>query len=250
MKKLLIIGDSFADCAGWGVHWPEVGISWTEMLNQNPEYQVTNLAQGGSSFYFSYKNFIGNYKNFDQIICCVTNPGRISVDIPGLTHPSQSHMRHHTGLMSVDYIRKRISKNDVIANEYLDAIEDYFLYIQDHDYDTYAQWTFVEYMKKLCNNIIIIPCFFDSVPNFIGDPMCDIGHNEIAKIFNTEFRNDIFKELHDKGYTDLRKHHMCEENNLIFYHDVLRWLSGEPVCIDSKKYVDPPRESNHYWRVL
>lgn len=247
MENILILGDSFADATScWPHRFSDVGPGWTELLAQHDSYNITNLAVGGSSFYYSYKNFIENHSNFDRVVFLVTHPGRISLDIPNLTNYSSA--RHHSGLDSLSSLKK-LANYDKIALDYINALEDYFLYIQNHDYDVYCQWTFIEHIQRLKPNTILIPCFNNSLPNILGDPMSEIGHKEIASVFNIEFTHSIFKNLANQGLNDARKCHMCEENNYIFYLEVLKWMNGEPVSIDLSVYKEPTKDVSHYWRL-
>lgn len=78
MKKLLIVGDSFAAS-------PQ---GWASMLN---DYQVNNQATNGSSEYRIYKNLVGS-KDYDCAVVVHTSPNRIYVEhnpihSNSITHP-------------------------------------------------------------------------------------------------------------------------------------------------------------------
>ena len=246
MTKILILGDSFGDCSScWPHRFPDVGPGWAELLEQHTNFKITNLSQGGSSIYYSYKLFIKNYKEYDQIIFLATQPGRISLQIKNYT---SNHEKNHHSAESVRNLKLEL-KHDPIALNYLEALEDYFIYLQDSEYDQYAQYTFIDHIQRLRPDTILIPCFEDSLRLVVGDCMEKIGMKEIQYLFNkTTWDDQIYRKLREKGLSEARKCHMSEENNFIFYQDVLRWLAGDPVFINVNKFVLPSKPVSHYWR--
>jgi len=246
MIRILIVGDSFGEISSFNsIRFPDVGPGWPELLAQHTNFQVTNLCQGGSSLYFSYKNFKLHYKQHDKIIFCLTKPGRRYLPIPNY---DDAFSQHHHNVESVNRLKLRF-QYDPIASKYVEALEDYYTYLQDIEYDKYAQYTLVDHVQRLRPDTILIPCFQDSFRTISGHPMEQIGFNELKYLFNWKnFDHNIFNDFYKKGLTEARKCHMCEENNFIFYQDVLRWLDGDPVYINVNKFVAPSKPVSHYWR--
>ena len=122
VKTIGIYGDSFADIR---CRFTElVDKAWPNLLKTH--YDVTNYAVGGSSVYYSYKNFIDTHTLYDKIIFVSTTPGRWKTPytIEGNTYHINSPVR-------VDFIFKRHPNITPVLHKKLTTLKDYFIYLQD-----------------------------------------------------------------------------------------------------------------------
>jgi hypothetical protein len=72
----------------------------------------------------------------------------------------------------------------------------------------------------------------------------EASNNECKKVYGGSL-HDIFQA----GYSDARKCHLCEENNLILGKQIQHCLENNlELTIDIEKFVTPPREFEHYFR--
>ena len=248
--NIAIIGDSFGDDKGcWPHRWSDVGPGWPELLSKNPDYSVENLSEGGASFWYCYQKFLGIYKDFDQIIFMVTQPGRLTKFIPNFSEGAPAY-KHHPNLEQVLRWKKLVIEKNRISEALinLEAIENYFLYVKNDEYDEHVQWLFVEKIKRLKPNTVIVPCFYDSIKTLTTTPLCEVGHNELIQLHDGLDLKKIYKKLQDDGRSDARKCHMSEENNYVFYRLMLKFLQGVPVQINPNIFFRPSKKLDHYWR--
>ena len=105
MKRILIIGDSFA-CSQTS---NKNNIGWPELLKN--DYEITNLAQAGASEYKIYKQLKSvNIEEFDNIIICHTSFFRIPIE----NHPIYLNNELHKNcdlIFANDVSKKEIGFN-------------------------------------------------------------------------------------------------------------------------------------------
>ena len=72
----------------------------------------------------------------------------------------------------------------------------------------------------------------------------EASNKECKKVYG-RLLIDIFQA----GYSDARKCHLCEENNLILGKQIQHCLENNlDLDIDIEKFVTPPRELDYYFR--
>lgn len=240
-ERLLILGDSFAATRD---ELPDfTGKAWTKLLEESSDYSVVNRAIGGSSLYYSFKEFNQLHKDFDKVILVVTLHERLYCPIIGDDNYGSSSA-HHTGLFWIEYNKERIKKqqpHNISAIKQLDAVRDYFLYVIDWEKDKAMNQLMLDDMKKRRPDIIIVPAFRESWdrPNHPESYL-----NQISDMEMTHY-NITHDDLNKKsGYSDCRKCHMSERNNQILFEKSLKWLKGDPVKFDISEFEKPtdPRE--------
>lgn len=243
MIKLGIFGDSFADDTGLWVpgKFENVGPSWIDHLRLTGKYEIENFALGGSSTYYSKRLFDQHYDRFDQIIFVATFPnGRL--EISNFEKYVENLPKQFFNVSSVLDAEKNIHKFNSFEKILLNALKQYYVYLQDDFYDSTVHSIMLEDAQIKFPNIVFIPGFAPSVPWLESDPMIKIAQKEQA-FFNL---NDSIPNAED--LYDARKCHMCEENHEIFAKKVLEFLDGAPVKLNINDFVNPTREKSHYFR--
>ena len=240
-ETLLILGDSYADTREGLPDFS--GKAWTKLLEENNEYSVMNRAIGGSSLYYSYKEFNQLHQEFDKVMLVVTQPGRLYCPLEGV-NDDRNPSSHHSNTFWIDYNKDQIKKNqphNIAALRQLDAIRDYFLYIQDYSKDREMNQLMLDNMKKRRPDMIVVPAFQQSwtTPPTPTSWLDQISHMEIQHYGITY--DDLRKT---DWYVDCRKCHMSEKNNQMVYEKSLKWLKGYPVDFDILEFEKPnePRE--------
>lgn len=246
MNKLLILGDSFADVGPRQWHR---SLAWTSILEQQSGYQVVNKAMGGSGLYYAVKCFDSLEKEFDKIILVVTNPGRIHVPIVGTKkfETRQDSIDHHTQNIFYNEVWKqqldRSNPDYMQGLKTLEAIANFYKYVYRAEEYRYYHNLMLNDLKKRRPDIILVYSMF---PDYQGEvkPAClnDISDMELAHYGLT------YDQIngHDVR-TDIRRCHMCVENNRIMAEKAMGWLKGEPVKIDLKDFVKPDRPIDEYF---
>ena len=97
MKKILVVGDSFA--ADWTKKYPE-GHGWVNLLSA--EYAVTNLAQAGVGEYKILQQIksVPDIQMFDLVLISHTSPYRIHTRKHPVHHADPLH--NHADLIMED----------------------------------------------------------------------------------------------------------------------------------------------------
>lgn len=147
MKKLLIVGDSFA--ADWTKKYK--GSGWVNMLSQ--DFDVKNIAEAGVSEYKIYKQLKSeDVKKYDYVLISHTSAYRI----PIIEHPIHSKDILHNNCDLI-YLDLKEHKDNPIAKIGVDFYENIF-------YPEYFIFTYQLIMEKIImeypNSINIT--FFDS----------------------------------------------------------------------------------------
>lgn len=178
-----------------------VGQSWVNYFRQNnPTYSVDNYAISGSCLWFSYRNYLKNYANYDKNIFVMTDPARISY-INEKGNPWTA-----TNLNSVE---KHLKRNDYsqARKKYFAAARLYFLHMQDDEKDK-AIWNLVK--DKLINNNVLVIFAFAFNDNY----------DTLGTIMDMETRNmtvpeSYFTPKNDNLGVDMRYNHLTKNNNNI-----------------------------------
>lgn len=204
MIKIGVFGDSFG-YEGSIFNEPinksniSIGYSWVTLLRNN--FEIDNFSQPGSDLYFSYYNFINNYKKYNKNIFLITNHNRFSFKF------NSNFIHAH----SIDTAKFHYINNTGRKREALKASLDYFLYLQDDEKDILLKNLFINDIKNKKSNTIFINCF---------------GYNSLNEIMQIENQawNLPTKYTLNKKFIDIRKSHLTKENNEILYQKVLKSL--------------------------
>ena len=197
--KLGIFGDSYAD--GDTECWPQY-------LSQNLNIDYNNHARSGTSTFYSYKNFLENYKQYTHIVFTYSYPTRIH-SLPekyeglNFVKPHDTH-ENFMRIKGVVFIYFRFLQNDL-----LDSI------IQQKIYDD-VQDICQQNDIKLVNIIPFEPCRFDNIKftkrkntfsNLLG--LDKISWEELMTARPEDY------DSYNYGIPDSRECHLTPENNKI-----------------------------------
>lgn len=227
-KRVLILGDSYARNKSLN---PINGPAWTELLRINRKYQVTNLAEGGSCMWFSFRNFLNYHEKHDKIIFVVTNPLRLYFPIYEDIVPPH----HNPGTLDLLLdIKKTTTNSSQIEN--IDAVLSYFKHIVDMEEISIYQKLMIKEIRQLRPDTILIPAFPNSIFDYQSDCLMDVSDREVQGL-GISMYNNIFET-----YDEQRNCHLIDENNHILYKHVLHWLDGAPVVIDKNNFKKMKRQ--------
>ena len=234
---ILVLGDSFAVPRS-----PDSknGPTWTSLLDMDPRYRVTNLAEGGSSMWFSFRNFMRHHANYDRIIFAVTESHRIYHLIshePGLQH------HNHRAMMWLEKHRKLCKEIDPNHPhiERIDAIKLYFKHIMDLEERDVVQRLMIKEIREVRPDTILIPSFDTSISDHEGDCLIHISERELNHL-GLSIGNAY------RTHEELRACHMIKENNEILYEHAVRWINGDNMSLHVEDFkVMPADQLNRYF---
>jgi len=152
MKKILILGDSFA--ADWSVKYKDY-MGWPNLLKE--KYEVTNLAQAGVGEYKIYKQLldVNNIEYYDCVIISHTSPFRVHTR----NHPIHKNDSLHSNadLIYGDIEYHYYTKWYNFFNKGLKAAFSYFKFHFDIDFYETTYWLYRnEIERKLSDTKTIV----------------------------------------------------------------------------------------------
>ena len=244
VQRVLILGDSFAvKHTGYDDADALNGPSWTKLLELDPRYRVTNMAEGGSSMWFSFRNFMKYQHEYDVILYVVSESHR-------LYHPisTDSGIRHWNFAAPwwFDAVRRKLSSQslDNTGFEEVSAIELYFKHLLDIEERDTFQRLMINDIRTNRPDAILIPAFQESIYDHEGVCLVDISDREIRHL-GLELA-DTFKTRDEQ-----RLCHLTKENNRTLYEHVVRWIDGENMSMHAEDFgIMPADELDRYLPVL
>lgn len=210
--KVAIFGDSYGE-----KRLENPTDSWMDILSQN--YTIDNFSVGGSSLYFSYTNFVQNHEKYDKIIFLITNFGRQWLK-------KCETIKHISGYATADFWSKQA--NNDRDRFLLEALKNYFLYIQDDGFEKTVHDLLVQKIRDIRKDSLLVPCYGDSLPE-PTDNCLFYGCQKDWQYFNFEYTNE---------YDDSRHCHLNEMNNIIFAKELLYYLETNNFDIDRCVWVE------------
>lgn len=230
--NIAIYGDSFA-CINTrfeNYNEPSNNIGWPELLEDCSGYEVTNFAQSGTAFMYSYENFLNNYDKFDLNIFVVTNPDRTYIKaLDGI---------RMFGVDWVDVEKNRIKNNEWYPKkdmhlEILDSVRVYLRDWADWDMLKHIQHVLVNNLWNLKENTIVIPGFDTSIKQTTKN-LNDCAFHELKITNPQEFQKyPLGKVINKKVVTCKRSCHFSKENNLIIYNLIIDAIANK------KRFIEP-----------
>lgn len=153
MKSIGIFGDSFA---GADESYSGMQYHWSTLLKNYFNCELVNYGLGGSSVYYSYKQFLHNHKKHDCVIFLVTEPGRYIK--PVITKTQQKIFVPN--IASIDHIDQTYSITEPMVSD----LQGWFL-ASDDTFNIDMSELMLEKILSLQPQTIVIPCFDSSVQN-------------------------------------------------------------------------------------
>jgi hypothetical protein len=228
--KIAIYGDSFGyEDLLFNEYHPNIeiiGKSWVSYLRK--EYEISNFCQPASDLYYSYNLFKENYSKFDKNIFLVTSSGRFS-------------FKHNNQFLHSHSIASAQGKLKIEQNYYkkkaLQAVINYFEYLQDIDKDQTIDRLIKEDIIKLDPSVLLIECFGKE------------GLVNITKQEDIQWNSKLTYSALDK-VLDLRFSHMTRENNLILFKLVNNCLiENKKFAFDINNFYKPAIEQKNLYLV-
>lgn len=153
--KIGIYGDSYAD------FYPTWTHSWASYLREmiGGEIQIDNYAKGGSSIYFSYKNFLETNDLYDLVIFLATEPHRYPIKF----QPSVSKQTHYiTSIPHIEQIEKHSGTILTVEEKtFLVNLRGWFN-SSSEEYNMDMADIMLSNIEHIHDNAIIYPCFIQS----------------------------------------------------------------------------------------
>jgi len=225
--KIGIFGDSFAASKG--------PTSWGSLLASMNNCVIENFAERGTSLFYSYLKFVENYEKLDVIILLVTGPGRLYHK--DIICPNYSSTQHHLNNM-----REQLTQSGFI--NHVKAAEQYFLYLQDDDFDKFVHTALIEKVIELSNKnnkkLIMLPSLGEAMN---PDVMPYSGVEFFLDRINGEERKHFGVPI-EGMYLErpTLQNHLTDENNLVFAKLLTRIINGEEIKICNTDFNPTPSE--------
>jgi hypothetical protein len=128
------------------------------LLSADTKVSIDNYAKGGSSLYFSYKNFLVTQHRYDLVLFLATEPHRYPISFE--TQAAIGKKFYITGIPHIDQLKLslKLTSGEI---EFLDSLKGWFSASSQPYNDDMADIILdkVEYLHK---NVIIYPCFTQS----------------------------------------------------------------------------------------
>ena len=227
MKKIAIFGDSFGDDhVNWKDQnrWLDVGPSWVDYLRNY--YQIDNFSLGGSCLYYSKKIFDNtNLDQYDHVIFIVTQSIRRYQVVPGLSNnDSLSNWNYASSL-------HRLLLCTPSQIKYIKTINNFFLYMHNES-DDYFHMLMKKDIVARRNDVLLL------------------DYEELIQIDrDIETNHWINCGYSIENYSDARKCHISEENNLIFGKQLFSCLqTNSNWKLVLNEFTLPTKSFEHYFR--
>ena len=149
MESLGIYGASFV---GIGSQYTAemAAKGWPDLLKRS--YNVTNYGVGGSSLYYSYKNYLNTYNKHDKCIFIVTPCGRA----PKNVFEHKGNLYGFNNLSTVEAFLKSKKDIDVELEYHLEHLKYYYAHLSDYSIDLDMHTLMIEKLLSVKSNTVFI----------------------------------------------------------------------------------------------
>jgi hypothetical protein len=250
--NLLIAGDSYAQPGSDGAVY-----SWSNILSQQYNYNITNIAASATSLQWTYKRLMSyqsNFDNFDKIIVFVTHHGRVTLNVTYyMDKLIQLYMYVTNNLESIERMCINFPNEGELYHERLRAAKLYYMHLQDRDLEYIFQKTLINHIVEIVpkNKLILMqsfPCplglenFFTASFN-----MVQICLGEVSNIHKGKLHD--FMQMYEEQYTN-HVNHMIPENREIFASYINRLIKNPADnFFDLNQVVKIPQDKlDLYWK--
>lgn len=126
---------------------------WSKLLVDELNLEIINYSAGGSSLFYSFKQFLKNYHKHKANIFLVTLPARY-------TKPIKFIGGHYDFIPNLGNLSIRNSHE--LYDPSYSALEGFFL-CQDMDFERMIHFLMIEKLLKIDPDVILVPCFGNSL---------------------------------------------------------------------------------------
>ena len=191
--------------------------SWHSILRQIGKWsKIVVYARGGSDMWSQLRDFKRNTHHSD-VLWFETHPGRLTSPC-GIFLANLTNIEHRIVEHTVGFYKNNPNNDHTL--KVLRAARDYYIHLQDINYDRWAQAEMIDEIRRLAPHTRFIPCFQDCITrDCASGPLIDATIAEQSR----------FQDLLSEGKMwDLRRNHMCERNHVNLAHAIMRaWSTGE-----------------------
>ena len=192
MKSIGLYGDSFAgnpDESSFRNHW-------SQKLKKHLGCGLVNYGWAGSSIYFSYTNFLENYKDHDLNIFLITDPNRYFQKIRGAVVPNVASLE----------------RCDVLTSEEKKLLAGWFFF-SDHDHNIAMKDLMIGKILQLDPSVLLIPCF-----TWVAGKEIDIALDTLQQYQISRFNKDpkVIIQNYSENPSIISGHLLPELHEFIF----------------------------------
>lgn len=226
-QGIAIFGDSFGD----GFCDPFTGdivenqnlshkFHWSKILEKTLDKKVTNYSSGGSSLYYSIRQFLKHQAKHEVVIFLVTSVGRYTKPVEMKDRKTPFFISNLINLTS-------FKEYDVLTPSYRDILG--FFMSQDMEYETFIHHTFIDKILQTNCNTILIPCFRGSLSEEVcrdNNIVFNLWDFTLETLKKNQLEVPSFEEYEEN--IDLFSGHMLPElNDLVASNLKHRILTGK-----------------------
>jgi hypothetical protein len=247
--RIGIFGDSYADefPLRSDDNFKNGRMPWSRYLRALNNNDITNFALSASSFHYSAKLFLENYKQFDKVIFVVTFPGRFYISNSTID-PELCHVANLDHLFSKISEYKECIKLGARnctqtkldrAMPYLSAIREYYLYLYDYDQiKLFHDALFEKIVNTLPKeNMLILPANKNSTPKLWDQDT----FSEISQLDN---RPSGCVTL------DNRQNHLNDTNNKLLATKINNWINTGEFNLNVADFFKPTETFDELWTII
>jgi hypothetical protein len=248
--RIAIYGDSFAS---YEIESRDIqGPAWVDVVKEKYN-TVTNYAAQGTSFYRSYKQFQEHHDKYDVNIFLITETHRLYSEFLE-ENVSRAGYNNLSSLLTFQMRNEKFPPEnyELLKNVYSSLVT-YYAYWKDYEVEKEFHYALLDKLKRSTNNTIFINCFNDSVED-IGDEtsLLEVQFMEQHSLgFVEKYKNNGINFGHikdDKYFTDYRKCHLSEENNMILANKIIDAIENNrfEVPLMLSDFVVPSKDIEYY----
>ena len=230
--KVAIFGDSFGEDKMMKYTYP----GWPTFLKEKYKIEIDNYALSGSSMFFSYRNFLKYYNDYDKIIFIATSAYRF--EIPGHIRfrKGNEYVRHINGPQTIDQWLSQPHLLEKMDTEALTAAKLYYDYLYDSEKEEIIRDLIKKDVANRRKDAIIIDAFSN-------DP------SEVS-LFSISKMEVLSQGLPDQllHSDDCRTCHLSIENNKILADKMYEFLTGQPVILRIEDFITPTEDMRLYFK--
>jgi hypothetical protein len=263
--KILVAGDSFAACSYPGSDSDKDDFSWPGIMARKYNYEIENIAFGGTSLSYTYKylnSFKEQFNKFNFIIVVVTNPGRIQYNNQFCRTLAKGEPRgssYQTLKQTIELLKKN-SKED--TEDYKRALAGKLFYkhfiLNDDSFEHFLNYKLI---KKIINivpkeKLILFAAFnISGYKNLMYSNLIfyDILIHELTNIYSAYQKNEREELNYREIYKNKQNHLILENRELVadYVHQIISKNNSIPYdMFDYNKVVKiKPEDLSKYYNI-